>query len=277
MRNFVRGVMHTNGAGFGFLICDPNGLIANDVDSVYSANQAGGATSPQLNEVAYQSNSEYTNAQIGPAATQAQYRLIAACARIRYVGPELTRGGQVLGFCDPDHGTLVNKGYSTIDAEMESRKFEVNRKWKTVYYRPAVNAEFDFQTVAYRPFTSAYADYMGFLVRSTDILNILSFEFEVYSVFEVNGRTVRGRTPSISDPSGFAAVQSTLTLQGLAPNEKTPDESEKSLVVSTNTYADKHLTSTTTKPTPTKESHGFDWMGLLNTGVSLLPSLLSFL
>lgn len=274
-RVFSRGTFNTNTAGFGFVVVNPISMLANDVNAVYYSSSGSAFTSPQTIDLAAVSNSEYTTASFGTAPGLAQGRVVSCCVRIRYIGNELSRGGQILGFSDPDHSTLIGRGFVAIDGEEDSRKFEVDRKWKTCYYSPAFDDELAFQGNVTTPFTAQYSNFMGFCVQSTATGVSLPYEFEVWTVAEINGRNVTGRTPSLADPNGFAAVTSVMTMSKIVPSAAPIEDNEKAMVLQTNQYAERHLTSTKPKPPPTKESHGIDWMGILNTGIQLLPELLA--
>jgi hypothetical protein len=256
-RVWVKGILSTNTNGFGYLVVDPSRLAANDAEAVIYSLATGTTTNIAwtipaggLDAAAATSNSDYATADFGPSPTQIQYRIVAASAKVRYIGTELNRGGQVIGFHDPDHQSLVTRTVAALDGEDESKRFAVNRTWKTVLYRPVDTDDLDFQEeFAYEdPVSPQPADlsyFMGFIVTG-NAMNPSDFEYEVYADFEFIGLNVRSKTDSGFDPVGYGAVHAVSNLgKNLFPTETPENHRQGAMVRDTAMYIAKHTSSVT--------------------------------
>jgi len=108
---------------------------------------------------------------------------------------------------DPTHTSLDGRSLSDFDAEVQSRRFPVDRKWLTVLYRPVVDVDDEFKGT----FPNGATDpnwYMGFALAGASATTALTYEWEYYSIYEYQGRNIRGMAPSHYDPTGYAAVHS---------------------------------------------------------------------
>jgi len=255
MKCYAKGVLQTsNTTGVGFIYCDPSSFVASDsANNSYSSATYTGTTFSLVGVGTnlFVSNSEYVQAQFGLSALLNQYRVVSFGIRIRYVGTELDRGGQIIGFCDPNHIALTGRNVADLDGEIESKRFPVDRNWITVLYRPVFAQDTDF-SYSMVPLGNA-TNYIGFILVAASATTPLSFEFEVYGNFEIVGRNVRGKTPSEVDFAGYGAVNTaTVTTTHLQPNNRSAIDNEKAMVV----YSNQALTSSTSAPPPTESFWG---------------------
>jgi hypothetical protein len=96
---------------------------------------------------------------------------------------------------------MNGRNFADILGEVTARKFPVDRCWTTVLYRPVVNSDLNYDTSV-----PTVVPYLGFVVQAAVSTVPLEFEYECYSVHEFQGRNVRGVTPTMHDPVGFAGM-----------------------------------------------------------------------
>lgn len=206
---WIKGSLETSGTnGFGFITLSPHTMIQSDSSSVRASTAA--FTSNYVNFAdpgtqVFNSNSPYTLSDFAlNTPGKLQQRVVSAGLRVRYIGTELNRGGQIVALHDPNHNTLAGMTLQDMNAMLESRKFPVNREWTTVLYKPVFPVEMTFTTAGYM---NIY-DFMGMTFQSPDPITPMVLEFEAFTVVEVTGAIAKGKTPSHSDPVGFSAIQS---------------------------------------------------------------------
>jgi len=210
-RVWSKGTFATGTTGLGFIVVDPLSAAVSDLTSVYSSSSAYAgnfiSAAAAAGVVAGTSNSEYVKAQIGANAAVAQCRVVSSGVRIRYIGTELNRGGQIVGLIEPTHDSLGGAVFADVNAQERSRLIPVlDRNWVTLTYFPVQKRESDFQTdvdPATRPLP---AWFMAFAVNAASAGTPLTYEYEHFTNLEYTGRSVRGLTPSHVDYVGYSAV-----------------------------------------------------------------------
>lgn len=244
-RSWTKGTLSTGTTGFGFIMFDPVGAAVNDRSSVWASDSsyAAGVTAISgAGVVATNSNSQYSSADIGATNPLNQFRVVGAGVRIRYAGTELNRGGFVNALADPTHSNQTGASLLTIRAEPEAKQFPVNREWTTVLYRPVFNDELNYQS----DWTLAVPAHV-IVVTAASAATPLTYEYECFTVHEFQGRSVKGMTPSHSDPTGFAAVNTTaLTNPVLRPNQVASPNREKGALTSVAEYISRGTSSVAT-------------------------------
>lgn len=287
MRTWVKGTFSTSstagpGLGLGFIVFDPLRSLANDTTGCVVTSTTATATNTIVIDAAtaqtFNSNSDQVLANYGPGIGFAQGRVVAAALRIRYIGTELNRGGQAVGLMQPNHQSFQNTTLGGLDSFEQSRRFKVGEKWMTVLYRPVDNNDLQYvadptQGTAALP-GSIDAFYMGFAVRDPGgTANPMAFEFEAYSVLEIQGNNIRGQTPSAFDPVGFGVVHGATqhNLSALLPTDASLADVAGNLLGAAVNYGIRELT--TVQRVPTKQlqletskgsSGGFDWWGTVS-------------
>lgn len=232
--------MSTGTTGTGMIYCDPFNAIANDHTCVWystSAYTTNVFSANSFNAVSSSSNSEYVAGQVGTGPTQLSARVVSAGLRIRYIGTELNRGGQIVCFHDPTHSTLNQRSLASIDGEQESRRLPVTKDWTTVLYRPVDDVDNEFSSSLHLTSTVDVGSfYIGVIVQSPGVQS--DYEFEFYVNFEVHGRNVRGKTPSHVDVTGHGAiVASVISSPVMVPNQINPAVRTKSFLEQVEGYA----------------------------------------
>lgn len=240
LRVFIKSSFTIGSQGAGFVWCNPMNSLVNNHDCVnftgadYAsaggyAGVANGAGTTLIQTA--RSNSEYDAAAFGESPGTAQGRVVSCGLRIRYSGTELNRAGTVVAFSDPTHSTINGMTPANISLEVQSRRFPVTRDWTTVLYMPVIAEDYQLINVS-NALTAANVAagtlswYMGFQVIGAVVAT--SFEWEMFTVFEVNGRAVRGMTPSHSDPTGLAATMN--VSNSAAPVQGPAEVHEKSFL-----------------------------------------------
>jgi hypothetical protein len=216
-RSFARGTGATGTNGIGFVACTPNNGMAGDDNFVFSSTAAYALTTmpvtwTETGVLASDSNATMTSDQLAAGATLT--RIVACGLRVRFTGAELNRGGEVYSLQEPSHFSLSGFTPAALGAYDEFRRFEMDREWKTVLYSPVDLADSAFALYANVPPTGANGNFMAHMILAPST-TAMTFAWEAFLVFEVNGRLIRGKTPSHFDPPGFAAVHAATAL---APN-----------------------------------------------------------
>lgn len=241
---YAKGTVQTSSTtGFGYVSVTPHLACSNQQPFVAHSTSALTTAYPSFKNGALGttavSNSEFDNSNFF-APNNTRYRVVSAGLRIRYIGTELDRGGQIILFMDPLHESVITnvsttpatgKTLATVEGYTESKRFPVDRNWKTVLYRPVDDQDNQMQDASNflnnGPFlydtNAAGFYYLNAYIQAASPTSSLNFEWEVYVNLEFTGRNVRGRIPSHFDPSGFAAVHAaTVHSNQLMPSDK-PD------------------------------------------------------
>lgn len=235
LRVYSRGFFSTGTANIGYVCAAPPMASRADVDSVwYSSSSYAGTTfntnTATVGVLSGRTNSDYNDADYG-AGTLLRGRIVSSGLRIRYSATNLNRGGTVLGLITPNHNLLNGITFNVADNYECSARFTPSTKWQTLNYCPVAQDELMYDVfcgaanASINPFP-----YMGFIVQSPEPTIPITFQFEFYSVLEVQGINARGLVPSLADPAGFAAVQTAAQMSMMRPHEKTPELSAKALV-----------------------------------------------
>lgn len=215
-RFWNRGTIVVGANGIGYIVADPLNFSVNNLNSVHITDStfAGPGFSAVAGSITAQSNSTFTFAQIGGTGSLMQVRVVGFGVRIRYSGTELNRAGTIYSFHDPTHSTLLNETAATLGDEEQMKRFPVSRDWTTVTYSPVIADDFQLNPFLSVNFNTAGANrwYIGHLIAGA--VPGVSFDYEVYGVYEFNGQTVRGMTVTHSDPIGLAAA---VTVSQAAP------------------------------------------------------------
>lgn len=233
VRVWSKGVMETGSSGMGFVCADPLRGAVSDVSCVnFTDNSFAGSsilTPATAGVVNGYSNADYVNSQV--ATNGITFRVVASGIRVRYVGTELDRGGYAVALSDTNHNSLYNRNISQLDAEINSKRFPINREWITVVYRPVRDEDDDFGGISTQtPAATDLSFYQGIAVNAP-ASNSITFEWEYYSIYEYQGATARGQTPSHVDTVGYGAVSATTTFsQHLMPYSGQSHTKEKPLL-----------------------------------------------
>ncbi len=177
----TKGTFSTGVNGVGFIQC-ANWANSNGAQAVLATNAAyAGGETFQASTFANVDNfaqfkMPYANTQFEGLGglTGVQARTVGTGLRIRYIGPELSRSGQITAFRHPDNETLIGSSFTAIRSYETAKTYSVQRKWVYLMYRPTKPDEYHFSrnastTDRFIPPTTSYpADYeMGFAITDT--------------------------------------------------------------------------------------------------------------
>lgn len=157
-------------------------------------------------------------------------RLVSAELRLRYIGTELNKGGEIIGLQQPTHENIVGMTVANMLAHSSANRYNISysKGWYSLSYRPAdvddlfylftsngssaFNGTYNAagtqagQGIIYndsQPFAAAYV---------TAATASAPFEYEVWAVVEYTGQNVPGRTVNHPDVQGYQCVVSALAV-----------------------------------------------------------------
>lgn len=213
-RCFSRGYFYAGSTGFGYVMVDPYRAAAKDANSVFSSDSTYAGTVMSIvagsGVLTGSTNSDYSISDFG-AGQLAQGRIVGAGLRVKYSGTELNRGGVLLGISSPNHQPLNGLTFQDLDSFDCSTRFRPGEKWVTALYCPVRQEELLYSPVlgSSGGLSATPIPILAFAVQAPTAAVGAGFQYEFYAVIEVQGTAIRGVTPSLSDPTGFSAVQTT--------------------------------------------------------------------
>lgn len=204
---YAKGICYTGTAGFGYVNARPCGGAANNSgavfysDASYPGNVVHNGTSGTGQLVAV-TNSPFATSDFGIGSASVSYRIVAFGLRVRYAGTELNRGGTKVCLVDPTHDAIAGRTMTALLSDPQATKLPITRAWTSLIWQPIRSDEFLF--------TSEFVGsaHMAVLFNSPDTALNQPFEWEAYGIYEFQGSPARAQTRTLSDPVGFAAVQS---------------------------------------------------------------------
>jgi hypothetical protein len=152
-----------------------------------------------------------------------KHRLVGSGLRIRYIGPESSRSGQIVAFREPDNDNLDTLTYNRVRELETSATFRNTGEWQYVMYRPAKPSEYEYSP---NPCAtndiglSAVSSYrtQGFTITGTTDINgnpsPAPFEYELVSFFEFIGN-VSAVTRTHVDLTGMSHVRNALPVKSV--------------------------------------------------------------
>lgn len=143
-----------------------------------------------------------------------QARTVGVGLRIRYIGPELARSGQITGIRHPDNETLVGLSYDNIKSYSTAKVYGNKREWHYVMYRPVRPDEYHFsQDPATASDSTNFKWEMGFIINGTTKVDgtpgSASFEWETIRYVEYIGN-IDNITKTHVDLVGMSHVRNSL-------------------------------------------------------------------
>jgi len=139
-------------------------------------------------------------------AANNSYRVVSACFKIRYIGREDAMGGTMTWCEQADHISLAANTVGALRDRSTSLITPVSREWQQLNYSgPVAPVDLDFIT---NTDNSKALPFMACLINAAVVAESLTFEWEAHINVEVIGVAALGKTPSHSDPVGFARVAS---------------------------------------------------------------------
>lgn len=230
-RYWIKGSAVTNNSGKGYLLFNPFTGFCNDKESVYvsSASSAESdafpASTVATGVVGYKSNSPFASSAFD--GKNFAMKLVTAGCRIRYTGKYLDRSGVYVALHEPSHQGLMGKTSTDLLGYPEGKKVSIqdHKDWFGCTYLPVDLGDTKFinkygVSVLAPPANAWWSDstevqyqeypFMGIIISTASGASV-SFDYECSVVVEVIGKNVTGKTPSLADPVGLAAIQTAAT------------------------------------------------------------------
>lgn len=207
---FHRGTFAVGVNGSGFITVDPYDGVAGNaaMGTKTDAGYTGVGYYPALPYVSnFSSNSPYAVSDFALGGISRR-RVVAAGVKVRYIGPELTRGGRIIEYRHPNNYNAPTGSVDMLLGNRETEPVPVDRAWHYAMWKPAVPED-----LAY---TTAPQATLGFclLVCVVGAPPGDNFEYDVIVHYEIVGSNVPNLTVSHNDPLGMAVLS-----QGLAAHQ----------------------------------------------------------
>lgn len=196
-----RGIVTVGAGGRGFILVNPQLTTDSAGLGIWytDASFAGGGSDPLTNVPTTGVINVGTNAPYAISAA-VRFRLVACGIRVRYMGAELDLAGYTLAVRNPDNATLVGSTLTQCLAFDFAGWYPTTtmREYTSVVWMPADPDD--------EHFSSSSAGGVPCLAIWVNGTAASQFTYEVYSIVEYIGASVRGKTLSHADPSGYGAV-----------------------------------------------------------------------
>ena len=232
----TRGTFSTGTNGFGFVVHSP-WCTSNDSDSLAYTDASSALTAVIKSGVGVVNQSEVKQPYplalfAGLAGAQGvRARVVGSGLRIRYIGPELARSGQIIGIREPDNQTLEGQTATTVKDLTTAKTFNNDREWITVMYRPARPAEYKYSPDHCSASDSTNTKWsQGFLITGTTNTSGLPgpapFEFEVVKYVEYLGN-IDNITRSHTDIVAMSDIRNVLPTKSVTDQ---PDQYSRHVI-----------------------------------------------
>jgi hypothetical protein len=232
----TRGTFSTGTTGFGWIVVSPHctvndGATLGFTDSTYGLPFGSpilnpGVVVPGVGQ-GFAAQLPWNSVNFEALTTNGvQSRTVGSALRIRYIGSEMSRSGQIIGIRHLDNETLVALTASDLRAQSTAKTYQNSREWTYVAYRPVKPAEYEFS-----PFGCADADGpitafkwpMGFFIEgttnTTGSVGAAPFEYEYVQFVEYIGH-IGNITKSHVDIVGMSDIRNSLPEKSTFDNER---------------------------------------------------------
>jgi hypothetical protein len=223
LRVKTRGVFSTGTGGHGQLVMNP-WCTASDANLLFGTD-ATSALGPIVAQVGLgllfikPTKMPYATTDFaGNLTGGVRARLVGAGLRIRYIGPEISRSGQIVGFREPDNVTTTGLSFDRIRSLSTSKTFSNKRQWTYCTYRPVQPSEYEYSPYPCTPeapgkTVGSFDLTQGFVISGTTDSSgnpgPAPFEFEAISFIEFIGN-IDNITRTHVDVVGMSHVRNAL-------------------------------------------------------------------
>jgi len=208
-RLYSRGVFASGTTGIGRILVGAYAPSSNGACADMSTNTSVQTWTTTFDtvtntQVATWNDARDTTAEIDNDDTA--YRPVAIALRIKYNGPREYSAGVIHPLSNANNLHLGGESMSTSAKNMSGAVTAVGLGWHTTVWRPKNAADDSYRddVLTAKPF--------GFGIEGTytgaGVVGAATFMYELVGYYELVGGTNLGATPSESDVTGFAAVQS---------------------------------------------------------------------
>jgi hypothetical protein len=216
--------------GIGFVILAANNAANNTKDCAFTTNAFAGTFidvgASGVTQVASAQQSNLTSADL--SELHARARIVGCGIRVRYIGTELDRSGQLIGASYPSFTILNGRNIGEILANTSIQTTAVDRKWHAVAYVPTIPEDYSY---GIRDHSVDTYNNLGLFVNGGKAG--ISFEFEIIHHYEMipgeikPSRVLPFLSASHSDVVGMGATRS--LLEGKIPVDAGPGLYQRSL------------------------------------------------
>lgn len=221
----TRGTFSTGVNGYGYIIANDWANSNDYAVASYTINTYAGtdtiaepSTLPAGVNNAIQAKLPYASASFGSAL---RARTVGFGLRIRYIGPELARSGQIIGLRHPDNANLVGKTRAQFRSFETSKTFSNKKQWIYVLYRPVEPEDYEFTASPSANEKGVIKYSMGFFVSdttdSTGAPGPAPFEWETVRYVEYIG-DIDNVTATHVDIQGMAHIRNSLPVKSSTDN-----------------------------------------------------------
>ena len=209
---FARGTLATSETtGFGFAMMRP--MPANDRTTVVvSLSNYASQVTPTFDDSLPHIGSEYLNNNspfednqfngTGASLTQeVSWRIVSMGLRVKYVGTELERGGQIVAMETPNHRSVEGLGTADLLRFDRASSSTVDRNWHAALYQPVRVSSGNYGEWTYTssispsgPATANNPFMLGVLINAATPTTSVTYLWEAFATYEFIGDIVRSKT-----------------------------------------------------------------------------------
>jgi len=224
VRAHVRGMWATGTTGVGFITMRPV-YASNGIGIYHTSTTSVLTTNTVMISATNQVSPLFTTLPFDTAQCNSSFvdsRLVSMCLRVRYTGPEETRGGIFSSLEEPDHNDLYAMNLSSMSQYDGYRTIRPSGsgEWFTICYSgPTKQKEVDFTSTAFDPnFLIAIMVQKDVKVPGT---GDAQFEYEGWINIEYCGSLPTAKTSSEADTPGLdKVIQAAKDVQNLSPESR---------------------------------------------------------
>lgn len=222
----TRGTFSTGANGWGWIVASPwctssdNG-VAGYTTAPYTAAVGSPIISPAVvtpnlavitpTKLPFPSSAYQTFVSNG-----VQARVVGTGLRIRYIGSEMARSGQIVALRHLDNETLAGLNANSMRADSTAKTMQNDREWHYVVYRPTKPTDYEFSPYPCVDSEGPATNYkypLGFLIEGTTNttggVGAAPFEFELIQYVEYIGE-IGNLTSSHVDVVGMSDVRNSM-------------------------------------------------------------------
>lgn len=226
----AQGTFYTGNLGFGFVAVNPwAGMWTGGTASPFATSSDSNNTATTIAVSGDNIRPNNSNSPFPVASNQSgvECRLVACGLRVRNVTPLMYRGGTLVGAEMLNHTTSVGNDMSTLLLQTTAERCSsTSNKWSYVTYHPEDEDEFDFiggassNVAPGTMYSNQVLVFVANAAASVEDLGAQLYEWEACVVFEAKGTQASSLTPSMSDPTGLAAIQNVTS----SPDSRKPKQ-----------------------------------------------------
>ncbi len=211
LRTLIRGTMTVGTLGYGFVTISSQGACNNNVVVRATTSAFAGLVVPTIATTGVNSilNLQFPYTAAAVNAGDVLPRVAVCGARIRYIGSELNRSGQLIAWKAPTSLSMIGKSTDVLLSNQAVQTYPVTRQWHGITYFPTLPDDSAYVGASNDLLIDNNAD-LGFAVAGA--IAGTTYEYEVVWYHEIaQGFTALANvSPSHSDLHGFSIIRNFL-------------------------------------------------------------------